>query len=171
MSAQPGQRQWWLGAARQDDVNHWWQVVQQEGQRLMDGRIFDQMIIVENENQVIGSVDGGIGKRGQYSFAIRRHRAEQHLQRAFPDLRLNLLPSCQQVAEEAIRVIILHVNREPDNCQAACVRPCSERGSLAIACGGGDQRQLGALDALLEDIQEVGAVYQLVRLRWDSQLG
>jgi hypothetical protein len=86
-------------------------VVEQEGQRLVNGWVFNQVIIVEDKHRVVNYAISGVDKSREHGIAVRRHAAEEQAQSAFSQTGLNFLPCRQQVAQEAIEVVILRAGR------------------------------------------------------------
>ena len=116
---------------------------------------------------VVGDVD----ERRQDGVAIRRHPAEEQAQRALADARLHLLPRRQQVAKEALDVVVLLAERQPGDWEAARLGPLGEQRRLAIAGRGRDQDELVVGDAALESVDEPGAAHRVMRLWRNPQFG
>jgi hypothetical protein len=128
-----GQRQGRIGPPGQHQVKGGRQVVEQVSDRLMDGLLVDQVVVVEDEDRLAGRAGGEVDERREDGVAIGRRRPEEQAERALPDLRSNRLPRRQQGAEKAVRPVVLFGDREPGDGVAAVVGPLSQQRRLAVA--------------------------------------
>ena len=147
------------------------EVVQQKAERLVDRRLFYQMVIVEDKNCVLRHVRGGLDERCQHRLALRRWAAEKSPQLALHNPRLRRLPRSQQVAEEALDIIIPFVERQPGDRVGAGTRPLGEQRRLAVAGGSRNQEQFIVGDSALESVDEVFAGDEDRWPGWNAHFG
>jgi hypothetical protein len=84
---------------------------------------------------------------------------------------VNRLPCGQQIAKEAIRIIVLVAERQPGDPERAAVGPLGEERRLAISGGRRDQDELVVRNPALERVDEPVAVHQAMRLWRNLDLG
>ena len=82
-------------------------------------------------------------------------RCLQQCQDAHAELRILRLQSSNQIGEKAHGIVVLRLQGEPGNGNAACLDPLGQERGFAKPGGSRDERQ-GALHPLLQAQGEVG---------------
>lgn len=129
------------------------------------------MDVVEDEHGVTGEVPSEGEKSGEDGVGRRREGAEEESERAVDGAGLDRLPGGQEVAEEAVGVVVVFAEGEPGDWVAAGTGPLGEQGRLAVAGGGGDEGEFRGGDVALEGGEEPGARQEATHLRGNLGFG
>ncbi|MGD8997907.1 MAG: hypothetical protein PVH80_07345, partial [Anaerolineae bacterium] len=122
--AQPGDRQGWVGAGGDDQVQAGRQVVEQEGERVVDGLGRDEVVVVEDEDDLatggfpcrLAGCRAGrdvVDEGGEDRFSRWRPGGLERGQGGLSDARLHGLQGGDEVGEEAGQVVVALVEGEP----------------------------------------------------------
>ena len=79
----------------------------------MDGLGFDQVVVIEDEDNPVGDGSDLVDQRGQDDLDRRWLRGLERAQHAFFDIGLNRLQGGDEVGQEADRVVVTLIQREP----------------------------------------------------------
>jgi len=119
-------------------------MVKQKSHVLMDGLAADELVVIQHQSHLpIGNIEV-IDEAGQDRFRQRLERRRRELRGLAPDCGVSLAQSGDQIAQEAPRLIVIFVERQPYHRHTA---PCEARGDqsrFAKTGGGGDQGQRAA---------------------------
>ena len=152
----PGQGERRVGSRGQRHMDAGREVVQEEAECLVAGRVGDEVVVVQDQEQRRGD--------GMQVVEQRRHDhpvevgagAPQRLERGRPHLRLDRPQGLRHIDPQAGRIVVLLVDREPGDPAATGRPPLAEQGGLAEPGGRVQEAQPG-LHALLEQRQQAGA--------------
>ena len=168
--AQPGQRQRRILTGGDHQVHRWRQVREQEGEGVVDRFGIDHMVVVEDKDEIVRQGGDLVEQGGQDRCGRQRRRGVEHSHHPRPDLRRDRLQGSDEVGEEARRVVIPVVQREPGGRAVAPGDPCADEGGLAEAGGGGDEGQ-GAVQPLVEPREQAGAADKVRPGRGEIEFG
>ena len=129
-TAEPGQRQRWVGAGRDHQVQVVGEVVEEEGHRLVHVRRFDGVVVVENEDplrarRVLAGARDVVDERGQGGGG---RGGVQRLENCGVDVEADASKGGHQVGQEAGQVVVAVVEGEPG---AAAVGTGADQGRRA----------------------------------------
>ena len=119
-------------------------MIQQESELLVHRRRVDDVVIVEHQRERRCHVGNVIDQRSEQDFRRRGLRTVQHGLHGVADGRINLLQGGDQVREEARRIAVAFVEREPRQRPVlpfGAGAPFAEERRLTKAGGRGDQRE------------------------------
>ena len=110
--AQPGQRERRILAAGNDQPELRRQMIDKEGQRLVDRRGLDHVIIVEDEHRIAqrGEI---VQQRRQQHIGRRRLRSVQRAQRRRSNRGRDGLQGRDEIRQKTREIVIIFVQREP----------------------------------------------------------
>src|SRR6202043_4014688 len=119
--SQASDRQRRVGARRDDKVQLRCGVFHEGSQRLVQGFVSDDMVVIEYQNHVqVRMLEQIVDKERNDGFELRwgsRRRSVQQRERGGPEVWIKGLESCNQGGEEAHRFVILWIKRHPGNRQ------------------------------------------------------
>ena len=120
--AQPGQRERRILAAGNDQPELRRQMIDKEGQRLVDRRGLDHVIIVEDEHRIAqrGEI---VQQRRQQHIGRRRLRRVQRAQRRFSNRGRDGLQGRDEIRQKTRKIIIIFVQRKPREGRGGVTRP------------------------------------------------
>jgi hypothetical protein len=139
---QPGQREWRLGSARQDEREGLGKVLDQEGEALVDLGIGDQVVVVEHEDDLVG-------QRREFGAEHRENvgddvdaRGQQRGKGASAGRGVLCAQGFDDVCPEPHRIVVVAVEREPGEgpCLVVGRMPIGQQCRLAPAGRCADQR-------------------------------
>ena len=139
--AQPGQGQRGILTGGDDQVQLGRQVLDQEGQGIVDRPGVEDVVVVEDEHDI--ARDGGdvVEQGRQRRLGWRGLRRLEHGQHPFADPGRDRLQGRDQVGQEAAGVAVAFVERQPRHRSPAARDPFADQGGLAEAGRSGDQGQ------------------------------
>ena len=114
-------------------------MVEQEGDCLVDRFGVNEMIVVEDEQERVREGGDVVEQGNKDRFDLRWLGGLEGTQRPFPNLWRHCPERGDQVFEEARRVAIGFVEREPGDRTIATGDPFAEQGGFAKARRGGDE--------------------------------
>ena len=170
--AQSGQGQRGILAGGDDQVHLGRQVLDQEGQGIVDRPGVEDVVVVENEDDV--ARDGGdvVEQGRQRRFGRRGLRRLEHGQHPVSDPGRNRLQGRDQVGQEAAGVAVAFVERQPRRRSPAARDPFADQGGLAEAGGSGDEGQpVAGSEALVQPLDQSRTEDDSSPRRWDVELG
>jgi hypothetical protein len=138
---------------------------------------FDQVVVVEDEDDAAGDGRNLVDHRGQdllgwgWRGCTCNPWGLKRAQRAFPNISLNRPQGSKQVDQKAGWVVVVLIEREPGDgygrgCPAHCSDPFSDQRGLAKAGRGGNEGQHAGKPALrwqprIQPLHQAWARYQL----------
>src|SRR5919107_3728441 len=142
-------------AGGDDQVHPWRQVLDQEGEGIVDRCGIDNVVVVEDENEIV--FDGGdlVEQGRQDRFCWRWLGGPEHAQHPFSDILRDRLHSSDEVRKKARRVVIPSVQGQPGGWPVVTGEPFAEKRGLAEACRSRDEGKF-ALQTLVEKLDQVG---------------
>ena len=163
-TAEPGQRQGWVGAGGDDEAQVIGKMVEQEGHRLVHlGRV-DGVVVVEHEEpprlrSTLPGASDVVDQRGQGDLG----RGGVHgLEHGGVDVEVDAPEGGHEVGEEPHQVVVAVVEGEPRDADGAPVlielgEPVAEQGGLAETCRCGHEREpVARLEGRVELLGEPG---------------
>src|SRR2546421_12594468 len=118
------QGQWRLAACQEDDVQRGGQMIDKKGQHVVDTRLCDDVIVVENEQSAAEMVRDVIEQKRQHHFLRRQlkewlKRGEEQSKGAASEIGVKALTGRDDRAPETRRIVISFIQCHP--------RPCAGR--------------------------------------------
>ena len=145
-------------------------MLEQKGDGMVNRFGINQVVVVEDEDEIIGNGCDFIEQGCQNHFGWRRLRGLEHRQQPCAHIRLNRLHGSDEVRQEACGVVIPFVQRQPGRLSLAVSDPCADERALAKAGSRRDERQF-ALHTIVEPLDEPGAVNKFRLRRGDIKFG
>ena len=120
-------------------MHPWWQVLEQEGEGIVNRSGINDVIVIEDENEIV--LDGGdfVEQGSQNRFGWWWLRGLERTQHAFSNVRGNRLKSGDEVSQKAGGVVISFVQRKPGCLSLATGYPFAEQRGFTEAGWGGDE--------------------------------
>ena len=152
-----------------DQVHLWRQVLDQEGEGIVDRFGIDNVVVVEDEDEIVR--DGGdfVEQGRQDRFGRRGPRGSEDPQHAFSDIRRDRPQSSDEVSQKARGLVVPFVQRQPGGRSPAAGDPFAEERGLAEAGRGGDEDQ-SVVRTLVQPLDQAGAQDGSRLVRWDIEL-
>ncbi len=154
--SQAGQRQGWVGAARDHEVHLRRKALDQERHRLVDLRRLDQVVVVEHEHQIVVHREQVVEQRRHDRLGVRL-RLLQPRPRVGAHLGHRRAERGDDVVPEQPGLVVAPVEREPGGGRSVGEQLGDERG-LAEPGGRGHEREHG-LPAEVEPLAQSRAVH------------
>src|SRR5438132_7774385 len=112
------QGQWWLAACQEDDVQRGGQMIDKKGQHVVDTRLCDDVIVVENEQCAADMVRDVIEQKRQHQFLRRQlkewlKRGEEQSKGAASEIGVKALTGRDDRAPEPRRIVISFIQCHP----------------------------------------------------------
>ena len=153
--AQSGQGQGWILTGGDDQVQPGRQVLDQEGQGVVDRPGIEDVVVVENEDDI--ARDGGdvVEQGRQRRLEWRGLRRLEHGQYPFADPGRNRLQRPDEIGQETAGVAVAFIERQPRHRSPAARDPFADQRGLAEAGGSGDQGQpVAGREAVVQTLHE-----------------
>jgi hypothetical protein len=129
-------------AGGNDQVHPWRQVLEQEGEGIVNGSGIDEVVVVEDDNEIVRDGVNFVEQGCQDSFGRRWLGGLERAQHPFSDIRRDRPQGGDEVSQKARGVVIPFVQRQPGGRPTATGEPFTEERGFAEAGGGGDEGQL-----------------------------
>ena len=112
------QGQWWFAACQEDDVQRGGQMIDKKGQHVVDTRLCDDVIVVENEQSAAEMVRDVIEQKSQHQFLRRQlkewlKRGEEQSKGAASEIGVKALTGRDDIAPETHRIVISFIQCHP----------------------------------------------------------
>jgi hypothetical protein len=169
--AQPGEWQRRARAAGDDQVHRRWPVVQEKGEGVVDGLRAYGVVVVEHEGEVTRHLEYLVAERGEDGLELLpRLQGAQEGTRGRPEVLVYGLYSRDQVQEEACRIVVPLVQRDPGHRKLAALAPVREQSRLAETGRRGDDGQL-VLSAVIQPLVQARTRYGIRTITGYVELG
>ena len=163
-SAPPRQGQVRVLAGGDDQVHPRRHVLQKKGEGIVDRPGVDGVIIVEHEDEIFRHGADFIQERRQNRFDGSLLGRLEHRQHFCTDTRLHRLQSGNEIHQEAWKVAIPFVQRQPCRRSPAGGDPFARQGGFPESGRRGDERQF-PVQALVQPLDQGGAEYEFRSMR------
>ena len=121
--AQAGQRQIWIFTRGDEQVHLRRLVFDEESQGLIDRLGIDRVVVIQDEQKVLRDGGNFVEQGGQNGFDLQRLGGLERSQQPLPNSRLDRLQRFYQVRDEARRIVIPFIQRQPGNRSSRNRRP------------------------------------------------
>src|SRR5437588_1924373 len=112
------QGQWWFAACQEDDVQRGGQMIDKKGQHVVDTRLGDDVIVVENEQSATEMLRDVIEQKSQHQFLRRQFKewlkpGEEQSKGATSEIGVKALTGRDDRAPETRRIVISFIQCHP----------------------------------------------------------
>jgi hypothetical protein len=146
-------------------------VLQQEGESVVDDLRANGMVVVEHQDEVARNFQDLVAERGKDGLELLPGmQRTQEGARGLPEAAVNRLDGRYQVQEEAHRLVVPLVQRDPGHRKLATPAPVREQRRLAETGRRGDDRQL-VPRALIQLLVETRTRHGIRSTTGDVELG
>ncbi len=168
--SQPGQGQCRVFACNQRQVELGGLVLQDEFHRFRNGRLGEQVIIVEHQHQRIAPESDLVEQSRQDFFDRRKLRRLESAEETRPGVLVHRLQGRRQVGQKAQQIVIAFVQGEPRCRITALLEPGGSQRGLPKPGGSGDERQSPPeLQPIIHLAEQVRARHQVRPQRRDIE--
>src|SRR5207245_3304690 len=105
-SAEAGQGQRWILTGGDDQVHLWWQMIEQKGEGLVNRFGLKHVVVVKDEDELVGNGDQVIEQGRQHRFGWWWLRGLGRTRQPFSHSRRNRLQSSDEVRQKACGVVL-----------------------------------------------------------------
>ncbi len=171
VGAKPGDRQPWVLAARDHDLNCVGGAIHELADRLLAGTARHRVPVLEHENdrRAVGEL---VDEKRNARLDDRPRPGAERPERAPADGVVDVLKRRDHVTPQPSRVGVLRVERDPGEGVTIGVRrrPLGQERGLPVPRRSADERER-SLSAAAQPLDEIGALKQAVLHVWRAELG
>ena len=136
-------------------------MLDQVRQGMVNGRVSDDVIIIEHKHEVLSRPsEQVVGEHGQHRFGFRGLWEAKPCGSESTKVGIKRLQGGNQVGEEANRLIVLRLKREPGDGRGCRSSPLGQQGRFAVSGRRRDEREW-ACHSLLKSLNKAGARHKV----------
>ena len=155
MGPQPGQRQRWVLAGQQHEVDEGRSLLDQEADKTMHRLSGDQLVVIEGKHERVVALRQRLDERRADELRARGRPGTEEVRGRVGGRRSDRSQRPGEVAGEAGEIVVCSIEREPGVGELARLEPADDSDRLSVARWGRQQGQAGAvLESSIEQCAE-----------------